>query len=200
MDPVTIALGLAQIAPSLLRFFGVGEKPAAVVQEVVDIAKTITGQGDGEAALRALHDDPAKAHEFRMAVLANDAELESIFLADRKDARGRDLALHQAGYTNLRADLMILGDVVGLLACLAAMVYTTWLGVQGVDGGDVSPIIMALNGPLGMLTQQFANGLRDAHQFEFGSSRGSKEKDQFKFSAFPLSSREKDVILGGKQL
>jgi hypothetical protein len=29
-----------------------------------------------------------------------------------------------------------------------------------------------------VLTQQFANGLRDAHQFEFGSSRGSAEKTE----------------------
>jgi hypothetical protein len=56
------------------------------------------------------------------------------------------------------------------------MVFVTWLGVT--KGGDVNPLIMALNGPLGMLTQQFANGLRDAHQFEFGSSRGSAEKTE----------------------
>jgi hypothetical protein len=35
---------------------------------------------------------------------------------------------------------------------------------------------MALNGPLGMLTQQFGLSLRDAHQYEFGSSRGSETK------------------------
>jgi hypothetical protein len=28
------------------------------------------------------------------------------------------------------------------------------------------------------MTQQFANGLRDAHQFEFGSSRGSEMKTE----------------------
>lgn len=85
--------------------------------------------------------------------------------------------LRAGGYENRRADLMIIGDVVGLLACLVAMLYITWLGVNGGESGTANPTIMAINGPLGMLTQQFANGLRDAHQFEFGSSRGSKEKD-----------------------
>ena len=82
----------------------------------------------------------------------------------------------QLGRTTKRADLMIIGDGVGMLACLSAMVYVTWLDVT--KGGDVNPLMMALNGPLGMLTQQFANGLRDAHQFEFGSNRGSAEKTE----------------------
>lgn len=81
---------------------------------------------------------------------------------------------------------MIVGDVVGMLACLGAMVYITFLGVTGSAGGDTSQVmIMALNGPLGMLTQQFANGLRDAHQFEFGSSRGSQEKNELLARSVP---------------
>ena len=172
MDPVTVALGLAQIAPSLMRFFGLGEKPTAVVEQVIDIAKTVTGVNDAEAALRVLHDDPDKAHEFRMAVLANDAELEAAYLADRKDARARDVALHQAGYTNRRADLMVIADVIGLVACLVVLAL-----FRKDIPGEVVTILTTIASLFGLC-------LRDAHQFEFGSSRGS---------------REKDVILGGKQ-
>lgn len=65
MDPITSALGLAQLAPSLMRFFGVGEKPVAVAEKVIDLAKTVTGQPTGEAALAALQADSAKLQEFR---------------------------------------------------------------------------------------------------------------------------------------
>lgn len=180
MDPVTIALSLAQFAPSILRFFGVGEKPVTVAEKVGEIAKVITGAANPEQALAAMRENAQLAHQFQMAVLQADTELERLYLADRQGARQRDIDLRKlTGGTNRRADLMIIGDVLGMLACLAAMVYCTWLGVQGATGeGDVSPIIMAINGPLGMLTQQFANGLRDAHNFEFGSSRGSEVKTE----------------------
>lgn len=183
MDPITLAL--VNIAPSLLRFFGAGDKPVAVAEQAIAIAKTVTGVDEADAALAILQDDPERAAAYRLAVLAAEGELEALFLADRQDARRRDIEMHRLGYSNRRADLMIAGDVVGLLACLSAMVYVTWLGVQGAAGGDVNPIIMALNGPLGMLTQQFANGLSDAHKFEFGSSRGSKEKDAPRWSPRP---------------
>ena len=55
MDPITIALGLAQIAPSLMRFFGVGDKPVAIAEKAVEIAQVVTGQPTGEA-VRAMVD------------------------------------------------------------------------------------------------------------------------------------------------
>lgn len=180
MDPLTAALSLAQFAPSILRFFGVGEKPAAVAEKVLQLAQAATGAQTPEAALAAMKENAQLAQQFNLAVLAADADLEKSALADRLDARRRDLEVRKLdGGRNKRADLMIMGDVLGMLSCLAAMVYVTWLGVQGAAGNnDVSPIIMAINGPLGMLTQQFASGLRDAHNFEFGSSRGSEQKTE----------------------
>jgi len=188
MDPISIALGLASAAPSIMRFFGVGEKPVAVAEKVVEIAQTVTGKQKPEEALAAIQQDPVLAQQFNLAVLASNTELEKAYLSDRADARERDLKLRaMTGGTNRRADLMIIGDVIGMLACLGAMVYCTYLGVQGAAGNnDVSPIIMAINGPLGMLTQQFANGLRDAHNFEFGSSRGSAEKTELLAKAPPV--------------
>lgn len=178
MDPITLAFSLAQFAPQIIKWITGSDKAADAAGKVVDIAKVVTGKQDGEAALQAINADPALVLKFRETIATNEADLDKAYLADVQSARSRDLELRRLGSSNSRANWMILGDVIGLLACLAAMVYTTWLGVQGANGSnDVSPIIMALNGPLGMLTQQFANGLRDAHQFEFGSSRGSREKD-----------------------
>lgn len=172
MDPFTVGLGLAQLAPSLMRFFGVGEKSAAVAEKVIGIAQTITGQTSGEAALATLQADPAKALEFRMAALQSDAELERAYLDDRKDARDRDVKLHQAGYVNRRADWMVLFDAVGLIACLVVLSV-----FRKEVPGEVVGLLSTIAGIFGLC-------LRDAHQFEFGSSRGS---------------REKDILLGGKQ-
>ena len=165
MDPITIALGLAQLAPTLMRFFGAGDKPVAVAEKVIGIAKTVTGQPTGEGALVALQADTVKAQEFRMATLQADTDLEQAYHGDRKDARSRDIALHQAGYRNRRADYMVLLDAIGLIACLVVLS----LFRKEIPGEVV--------GLLSTIASLFGLCLRDAHQFEFGSSRGSKEKD-----------------------
>ncbi|OHD23480.1 MAG: hypothetical protein A2Y38_19085 [Spirochaetes bacterium GWB1_59_5] len=165
MEPISIALGLAQFAPSLLRFFGAGEKSAAIAEKVVGLAQTVTGAPNGEAALAALQQNQTLAQEFNLAVLSADTELEQAFLADRKDARARDAAMRQAGFSNKRADLMVIGDVIGLVACLVVLA----LFRKEMPGEVVSL--------LSMVASIFGLCLRDAHQFEFGSSRGSKNKD-----------------------
>lgn len=165
MDPITIALALAQLAPSLLRYFGVGEKPVAVAEKVIEVAKQITGQPSGPEAIEAMKQNAQLAHDFNLAVLKMDGELEQAYLADRRDARARDVALHQAGYQNRRADLMVLFDVIGLVACLVV------LSLFRKDiPGEVVGLLSTIAGIFGLC-------LRDAHQFEFGSSRGSREKD-----------------------
>jgi hypothetical protein len=165
MEPLTLALSLAQFAPSIMRYFGVGDKPVAVAEKVVDLAKTVTGQPTGEAALEALRRDAQLAQEFNLAVLKADTELEQAYLADRRDARARDVALHQAGYRNTRADMMVIADVVGLIACLVVLAMFR----QEIPG-EVAALLTTIASLFGLC-------LRDAHQFEFGSSRGSREKD-----------------------
>ena len=64
-----------------------------------------------------------------------------------------------------RADIMVIGAVLGLIACLASLVFFR----QGLPGEAVG-IIATVAGVFGAC-------LRDAFQFEFGSSRGSREKD-----------------------
>lgn len=178
MDLITIAFGLAQFAPQIIKWISGNDKAADAAAVVVDIAKKVTGRDDGGLALEALKADPSLVFNFRQAIAAQEVDLDKAYLADRQDARMHDVEVRKlSNGTNLRADYMIIGDVIGMIACLVAMVYITWLGV-GAGGDGANPIVMAINGPLGMLTQQFANGLRDAHQFEFGSSRGSRIKDE----------------------
>lgn len=166
MDPISIALGLAQFAPSIMRFFGAGEKPVAVAEKIVGIASGVTGTKTPEEALAAMRENAQLAAQFNLAVLAADSDLEKACLADRANARGRDTEIRKlTGGTNRRADLMVLLDVVGLVGCLAVLTL-----FQDEIPGEVVGILATIAGVFGAC-------LRDAHQFEFGSSRGSKEKD-----------------------
>lgn len=163
MDPISIALGLAQFAPSLLRFFGAGETSATVAEKVVDIATTITGKAKPEEALAAMQADPALAQQFNLAVLASNTDLEKAYLADRSGARARDVEIRKISGYNWRADLMILG-------CVVALCYI----VNKIGADAIKPEVLAIfNMAVGALLKM----LGDAFAFEFGSSRGSKEKD-----------------------
>ena len=167
MDPISLALALAgQFAPGIIKYFTNSDTAGAVAGQVIDIAKTVTGKGEPDQAQAALQADPALALQFKAAVLASDTELEKAYLADRQNARERDVKLAQAGHTNARANWMVVMDVIGLVACLAVLA----LFRQEIPSEVV--------GLLTTISTLFGLCLRDAHQFEFGSSRGSREKDQ----------------------
>lgn len=65
-----------------------------------------------------------------------------------------------------RRNWMVLLDVVGLISCLAVLTL-----FRKEIPGEVVGLLSTIAGIFGLC-------LRDAHQFEFGSSRGSKEKDE----------------------
>lgn len=143
-----------------------------------------------EAIAKYIEENPAEAqrlllkiqndHEEEMAKLANeakriDAGLEHAYLGDRVSARERDKEIIKAGKSNTRADLMIIGDVVGLVVCALCAIFGEKLGI-----GEPGRMFLTT------LASYFGLGLRDAHAFEFGSSRGSKEKDDAIKNMVPL--------------
>jgi len=167
MPIIQAALALAQFAPSVMRFFGAGEASAEVAEKVVGIAQTVTGTKSPEEAIAAMRENAQFAHQFNLATLAADTELEKAYLADRANARARDVQLRAlTGGRNRRADVMVLLDVVGLIACLV---------VLSLFRRDMPAEVVGL---LTTIATAFALCLRDAHQFEFGSSRGSMEKSE----------------------
>lgn len=166
MDPITIALALAsQFAPDIIKYFTNSNTAGDVAGKVIDIAKTVTGKGTPDDAMAALRLDPAMALQFKTSVMANETDLEKAYLADRQDARARDVKLAQAGRRNVRADVMVVMDVVGLVSCLI---------VLALFRSDMPGEVVAL---LSSIASIFGLCLRDAHTFEFGSSRSSQGKD-----------------------
>lgn len=166
MPLVPIALALAQFAPHLMRYFGAGETSTAVAEQVVGIAQNITGATTPEDAVHRLRASPELQHQFAIKTLDIDAQLQTAFLADRKDSRAHDIQVRQLNDgRNTRADVMILLDVIGLIACLVVLVF-----YRDVIPGEAVGLISTIASVFGLC-------LRDAHQFEFGSSRNNRDKD-----------------------
>lgn len=85
MDPITIAMGLAQFVPQIAKWITGSDKAAAVAQKAIDLAKVVTGKGTGEEALASLQANPDKVLEYRKAVLDQAVEFEKLAVENAKD-------------------------------------------------------------------------------------------------------------------
>jgi hypothetical protein len=165
MDPVTIALALAsQFAPSLIKYFSNSDTAGDVAGQVINIAKTVTGKGTVGEARAVLELDPAKAVEFQLAVMANDADLAKAYLADVQNARARDMAMTAAGVKNTRANALAIGAASLVLATLGIVIWAT-----NMDDFAKATITLICGRALGWVEQIFS--------FEFGTTRTSTKKD-----------------------
>jgi len=161
---IAAALGLASFAPIIARWLG-GEQAQEVALKVVDIAEKVTGSNDPLEAIHRLESNTEMVSEFQRAIIQAEAEIELAAMKDRQDARLRDVALMNAGRSNMRADVMVLAAASGLILCLGSLAY-----FSDKLPGEAVGIISTIAGIFGAC-------LKDAYTFEFGSSRGSKEKD-----------------------
>lgn len=162
---IPLAMTLAsEFAPGIIRHFA-GDNAADVAEKVVGVAKAVTGIDDPTKAVEAVKADPAAVLRFQKEMATLDAELTKAYLKDRQHARDRDVHLKQAGYHNYRADVML--ALAFICVCLIIwVIYATRLDLPG-------EMLAILNMAIGAILKMIG----DAFQFEFGSSRGSKEKD-----------------------
>jgi hypothetical protein len=163
MDPISIAMGLAQFAPGIIKWITGSDKAEAAAGKVVEIAQAVTGK-QGADALSAIQADPALVLQFRQAVMVSEADLDKAFLVDRQDARARDVAYVTAGRYNWRGDVLAVLAVGGLVTCVYFVARDAGLPERAVNA------IMFVAGVL-------ASAVRDVYGYEFGSSRSSQVKD-----------------------
>jgi hypothetical protein len=163
MDPISIALGLAQFVPAITRWLG-GDQAGDIAQTVVGAAETLTGK-TGSDALDAIKADPTQQTAFRQAMAAKADDLEKAYLSDRAGARAHDLALSQPGRRNLRADVLAYAAIGGLISLIWALL------VRQIPEGSTRDILLILSGALVAI-------VKDVYGFEFGSSRGSEVKTE----------------------
>jgi hypothetical protein len=164
MDPISLGLTLAsRFAPNLIRRLA-GDGAADVAASLLGTAQAVTGAATPEDALARLEASSEHRHEFSMQAAQLEVQLETAYLADVQNARQRDIAFMQAGRNNWRADILSVLIVAGVI-CNA---FT--LMVVDIPNPDVVvPMLNTLQGAL-------IASLVAVVQFEFGSSRGSRDK------------------------
>ena len=85
MDPVTIAMGLAQFAPTLIKWFGGSDKNAAVAEKVIGLAKEVTCADTPEEAISSLRADRQLAVQFQEKVLDSELEFQKLAIQNAAD-------------------------------------------------------------------------------------------------------------------
>lgn len=158
-----LALKLAPVIPSVVGLFG-GRNAEAVAEKVVGMAEAVTGK-TGEAAVSAVRADPALALKLEQAYMRHVVELEQLYMDGVKDARARDVELRKIGGGNWRADVLAVGALAGLIGLIWTLLFVH------IPDGPARDTLLILSGALVAI-------VKDVYQFEFGSSRGSKEKSE----------------------
>lgn len=183
--PIGIALAERFLPQVIGAFAGDGAEDAA--RDAIDIAQQVTGKKTPEEARAALEANTELAQAYRLALLDHDRfraqlsaeerkDIRATVLANVKDARGRDIQVRQlAGGENKRADAMVAMAAFGLVGTMCAIIGLAYLNSRYPETMSEA-VFTALLVQLVNLGGVWGLCLRDAFNFEFGSSRGSKEK------------------------
>jgi hypothetical protein len=161
---IGLALKLAPLVPSVVGMLG-GSNAEKVAERVVGIAEAVTGKS-GDDAVSAVLADPALALKLEQAYLRQETQLEQMYLAGVQGARDRDIEVRKiTGGTNWRADVLAVGALLGLIGLIWTLLFVH------IPDGPARDTLLILSGALVAI-------VKDVYQFEFGSSRGSKEKSE----------------------
>jgi hypothetical protein len=154
MDPITLAMGLAQFAPQIIRWVSGSDKAGDVAKKVVEVAEVVTGH-TGPEAIQALQADPALVIQFRQRLVEIEADIEKAYLQDRQHAR----ATHRDHWMPW-ALTMTLAAMVGLMVMGLFMLPTP------PENREVVYLIAG----------QLIGAFGTAVAYWLGSSRGSAQK------------------------
>lgn len=164
-----IALAVSAL-PSLIGLFN--KDAGKVATEVSDIAKQVFGTDDPSKVEAAIAQNPELALRWKLSLAEyEDKEKQRQHdevmkrIEDVGSARQRDAGITAAGKHNWRA------DVLAFLAC-AGLIVCVWLVADNVNLPE-----RAVNAIM-FVAGVFASAVRDVFTFEFGSSRGSQQKDE----------------------
>ncbi|USO01467.1 MAG: hypothetical protein H6849_00145 [Alphaproteobacteria bacterium] len=161
-------LKLSELVPGIFTLVqkSEGTKSAPqILNKIVDVACQISGKHDFESMVATLKEKPELLLEFHREILHLERDTLSAEIEDRRHARDRDAEIIASGQKNKRADVMILLAVLGLVTCLLTLgLYRDCLP------GEAIGIISTVSGIFGAC-------LKDAFAFEFGSSRGVRDKN-----------------------
>lgn len=138
MDPISLALGLAQFVPSIVRWIG-GDDAGDKAEQIVGVAKRVAGGADDPAA--AIKADPALYAQFQQAM----AQLElSFYTAEtaRLDSVNATMRAEAASGSVFQSSWRPMFGYVAALAFGAQMLGLTYLILA--EPTKAAPVIQAL--------------------------------------------------------
>lgn len=169
MAPLALAaLQLAPIVPRILDWINGDttvstDKPSAA-EQIASIAQAVTGKNSMGEAVTEILGSPAKQQDFRLAMQDRSDSMDRAYLADRADARKRDLELVKLKGRNERADNLAYLAVFAFIACIIILSFVD------IPRGS-RDLLLVLTGALVTI-------LKDVYGFDFGSSKGSERNAQ----------------------
>ncbi len=167
MTPIIASLltTLAQNGLGLLSS-AIQAKGKEVVEETLGVKIPDNPTPEDIAALRqAQFDHEERLMELGIEKVKQDIEGFKAEVADRDSARGRDAWYVKMGKHNWRADIMVL---IAALA-VAGLVYLVW------KDDTLSEYV---KGIVTLVLGRFLGYLDNIYSFEFGTTRGSQNKDE----------------------
>ena len=170
MAPLAI-LGLVKYIPDLIGMFD--KKKGADAKKITDvvggIAETVTGK-KGDDAANAIHSDPKLAYEFQLAVMADSHVQEQMDLDNTKSARDMyKVNPEQASKT--AEHIMKYNLVIVFLLVIINVFAVAYLK-------DNAAVLAIVSNFIGIVLHALLNERQSVVNFFFGSSMGSKNKNQ----------------------
>jgi hypothetical protein len=152
-----------------------GKHAGELAETVVNTAATVAGLPPDASAkdIIARVKSSSEASEqlrFQFEQLNQEAHFRD--LEDRQDARRYQASVGQEG--RARGTYMLIGVSAGLTACILVASLPHVSGMFGGTSVELDPALLAL---VTTVAGALLKMLSDAFAFEFGSSRGSREKD-----------------------
>jgi hypothetical protein len=131
MDPITIAMSLAQFVPQITKWVTGSDKAEQVAQKAIEIAQTVTGKPTGDQALAALQADPALVLQYRQAVLSQEVSFQQLAVQNASDINKSIQTEAASEHWPTYSWRPAIGFSYALLAVLTGMtVVVAYLGVM----------------------------------------------------------------------
>jgi len=130
MDPITIAMGLAQFVPKIVTWIA-GDKAGSVAQKVVDVAQQVTGKPTGDQAIAALQADPNLVLQYRKAMLDQEVAFEQLAEQNASDVNKSMQAEASANHWPTYSWRPFVGFSFGLLGLIGGLTAAAaYIGVM----------------------------------------------------------------------
>jgi len=164
--PLLGLLGILKNVPKLFKAIKGGDK--GLVGKALSIAKAVTGIGDDKGAVEAIQADPELSYKYEMALLADKHIPDRLNLENTQGAREAYKVHHEQADkiadSVMKWNLWLMGGLT--LANIGVVYFIT-------DGA----LVAIASNLIGMVVNHLMSERQNVVNFFFGSSMGSKDKD-----------------------